>query len=563
MSFNASTTSQDHASPLSHSRIQQQHRRQRRLSIPLHNLLTLVLWTVVLVLHESVVISVSAGAAASSKSMTYATSSAAPDSLSSVVGRSSATSEGGVTYEQGQQQQQYQAPPPQQQQQQNVVLQLFGYVKTSVVRTVNGCGQMWTNHGRCNDIRKKMKVHRDAVKQSWLDNDEPVSTPERRELLQTIGTQGAGAISFEEYVFLQKGKEDRSKLFSLCFLMFGAPKFLPYALMLNPDMLPSPFQATSSTNSGGGDSQAAALDATTGETIWMKQSRERSRAVVECLLNIEQQAKVVPALAKFNIFGKQKQERKKQALTTLSMQMAQCFNRPSTSKLEGAKSVLAKLEPWLYQSEEWTRGQERLVHVPAVIVKGICNIIGGPVGAGGLLSGLQPHFMTRGRLIRHLKSVEDADDFLVQSETDLTTLSKRLLLEACSARLCMGPNASKEELRQNLEDWLTLTVRQPAERLLQGQMQPQYAMRESSSTTDEEGKESEIVQDPAEPTDLYYNGNLARMALMGYYSCLYTRDARSASCLPRLLFSGAGAAPSPLSSPSSEGSRAGRRFSLK
>lgn len=531
--------------------------------MPLHNLLTLVLWTVALVLHESVVISVSAGAAASSKSMTYATSAAAPDSLSAVVDRSSASSEGGLTYEQGQQQQQYQVPSSSQQQ--NVVLQLFGYVKTSVVRTVNGCGQMWTNHGRCNDIRKKMKVYRDAVKQSWLDNDEPVSTPERRELLQSIVTQGAGAISFEEYVFLQKGKEDRSKLFSLCFLMFGAPKFLPYALMLNPDMLPSPFQATSSNNgAGGGDSQVAAMDATTGETIWMKQSRERSRAVVECLLNIEQQAKVVPALAKFNIFGKQKQERKKQALTTLSRQMAQCFDRPSTSKLEGAQSVLAKLEPWLYQTEEWTRGQERLVHVPAVIVKGICNVIGGPVGAGGLLSGLQPHFMTRGRLIRHLKSVEDADDFLVQSETDLTTLSKRLLLEACSARLCMGPNASKEELRQNLEDWLALTVRQPAERLLQGQMQPQYALRESSSTIDGEGRESDTVQDPTESTDLYYNGNLARMALMGYYSCLYTRDARSASCLPRLLFSGAGAAPSPLTSSTSlEGSRAGRRFGLK
>jgi hypothetical protein len=37
---------------------------------------------------------------------------------------------------------------------------------------------------------------------------------------------------------------------------------------------------------------------------------------------------------------------------------------------------------------------------------------------------------------------------------------------------------------------------------------------------------------------LYYNGNLARIALMGYYGLQAVQDSRCASALPRLVFAG-------------------------
>lgn len=110
----------------------------------------------------------------------------------------------------------------------NVVVQLFGYVKTSITRTIDGCGQLWSNHGKCNAIRKKIAVYRDELKHRWEEENESLSN-EQKQLLKTK----IGGISFEEYSFLQKGKEDRGKVMNLLFLMWGAPRFLPYALLFN------------------------------------------------------------------------------------------------------------------------------------------------------------------------------------------------------------------------------------------------------------------------------------------------------------------------------------------
>jgi hypothetical protein len=127
----------------------------------------------------------------------------------------------------------------------NPVGQLVGYVKTSVVRTVDGCQELWSNHGRCNDIRRKMKQHSDGVREQWETDaaDSGVTNPMTKQEIKQRLKSVQGGITYDDYIFLQKGKEDRGKVLNMGFLMWGAPKFLPYALMFNPDMLPSPFQS--------------------------------------------------------------------------------------------------------------------------------------------------------------------------------------------------------------------------------------------------------------------------------------------------------------------------------
>jgi len=378
----------------------------------------------------------------------------------------------------------------------NVAGQLVGYVKTSVTKTVDGIGQLWSNHSKCNDIRKKIGAYREHLKLEWEEQGQDI-TSERKHLLKTK----VGGITFEEYTFLQKGKEDRGKVMNLLFLMWGAPKILPYALLFNPDMLPSPFLSHDDSTQG-------------GESIWAKQSRERSAAVIQALLKLEKDAKVTPALAKINIFGKKKQEEQKSQLTQLVRRAGEYMHKwPSVN----ASHVLSQLD--LYRADtDFGRAEKRLCGVPKTIVAGLSGVLG---GGTGLLSSLQPHFMTRGRVVGHVTKVTESDDFLVSSKVDLTSINRRLLQEACSERMiAAGPKSTTDEMRQDLEEWLDLAVRQPDARLVQ------HAIANNGSVS-------------------YYNGNLARMALMAYYSCLAARDDRSTLQLPRLLYSGSSPLPSP------------------
>ena len=363
----------------------------------------------------------------------------------------------------------------------NLVVQFASYVKHSVVKTVDGCGQLWKNHGRCNDIRQKLSVHREAVKLEWEGESGSLSTPQKVRLKTLMG-----GISYEEYVFLQKGKEDRSKVFNLMFLMWGAPRFLPYALMFNPDMLPSPFRDTT---------------AVAGESMWATQSRERSTAVIQALLKIERDARVTPALAKLNIFGKKKQEASKQQLLHVIDTMATTLVSPLPPRA-GAEQLLRQLHPHLYREDaDFTRAEQRLCHVPKSLVEAMSGLLSG--GNLGVLAALQPNFLTRGRVVGHLRKVADSDDFLLTTSTNLTSIPKRYLQEACSERFLGVVGRSTDDLRHQLDDWLVL----------------------NTPDTATEG------QPP-----LYYNANVARLALMGYYSCWAARDAQSALRLPRLLF---------------------------
>jgi len=94
----------------------------------------------------------------------------------------------------------------------------------------------------------------------------------------------------------------------------------------------------------------------------------------------------------------------------------------------------------------------------------------------------------------------------------LRTLTPELLQEACSRRLIGGPGRSVEEMVDGLSVWLDLAVKRPLD-----------VVKSSNSLNGGE---------------LYYNGNLARMALLSYNAIGGARDARSSSFLPRLMYQG-------------------------
>jgi hypothetical protein len=399
----------------------------------------------------------------------------------------------------------------------NPVGQLVGYVKTSVVRTVDGCQELWSNHGRCNEIRKKMSQHRALVQEQWeseaVDSGVTMTKQDIKQRLKSV----QGGITYDDYIFLQKGKEDRGKVLNMGFLMWGAPKFLPYAMMFNPDMLPSPFQSVIPTT----------------ETSAQKLSRERSAAVIETLLAMEKNVVVNGMFAKMNIFGGKKREEQKAQLADITSRTASLMRAPqmqaatntavATNTGAGASLVLQQLESHLYSATEFTKSEKRCNQVPACIAKGLGNVIGG----GGMFAAIAPSFLARGKVMGHIKKVADADEFITQSDIDLKSINKRLLKEACNERLIGGPNRSEDELRSNLQDWLNLVVTQPAARL-------QKAAAANGAGPDPASSSASSLSVPS----LYYNENLARLALMGYYSCVSVRDARSASVLPRLLFGG-------------------------
>jgi hypothetical protein len=369
----------------------------------------------------------------------------------------------------------------------NVVTQLFGSVKDSVVRTVDGTREMWSNHGRCNDIRAKQKDYRENLKKQWEFEDPGLTPQDLKKRLQDVD----GGISYDDFVFLGKGLEDRGKLMRCMFLTWRIPQSFPYAFIYFPQMLPSPF--------------APLPDGSAKETTLEKISRQRSHVVIKTLLAMEQRAKVVPAVAKINIFARDKQQKNLDKMASLGEATAKAISTPGARKAVGAGLVLNSLEDRLYKAEELTRGEKGLTSLANPIIKGLIECIEGPFPLSVVMP-VVPTFMARAILCNQLKKIEDADEFLVKQKVDLDSLSTARLLEACNDRLIGGPGYSDEELRQGLADWLDLAVLQPNNRV--------------------------------EQTGEFYNGNLARTALLSYYSMDGTRDARSASYLPRLLFQG-------------------------
>lgn len=364
----------------------------------------------------------------------------------------------------------------------NPLVQLGGYVKDSLVRFKDGSGELITNHKKCNAIREKQKAYLTAVQST-------MSEEEKKKMGKRI-TPTTGGITYEEFDFLQKGKEDRSKLGNIAFMMFAAPNFLPYAFMFFPDMLPGPFKAN--TNKMG-----------LQYSKWDMISRERSHAVIKALVNLERDARVPPAIANLNPFGKGKTKRNMERIERFGQAAAAVLVTKGAVGDAGANVALNLLRDQIYvPADSLGKKEQFLVNIPKNIIKSLCQALEAPTPPSDFL----PSFVIRGRVLAGIKMVSNADEFLVNQKIDLNTISSDLLLEACNSRLISAVGKTDEEMRAHLANWLDMAVIQP----------------------------SLMV----EKTGLKYNANLARTVLLSYHAIDAARDAQSSSYLPRLMFQG-------------------------
>mmetsp|Transcript_26436 Transcript_26436/g.40949 ORF Transcript_26436/g.40949 Transcript_26436/m.40949 type:complete len:440 (-) Transcript_26436:216-1535(-) len=325
----------------------------------------------------------------------------------------------------------------------NPIVQLATFVRDSFARFVNGTKELYANHQTCNAIRSKQKT---SVK-----------------------------ITFEEFEFLRKGKEDRSKVANILFLMIFSSSVLPYALMMFPNMLPVPFQPRDDTL-----------------TKYHTLSRVRTHAVMETMLAIENAAIIPPISSKLNPFSG-KAVRREMARMTDFCGNANLFFQATTPAqiLELLGSTLQFPVGENVQKE--VNQQTKLMTVPKQIIKGL----GKSTGISN--SPIMPTFMVRGKLTEYLKSLSESDKFLVEEKVDLNSINDNVLLEACTLRFIGTPDSSPDELRRGLAIWLQHAVVRPG-----------------------------VQQN--------YNENLGRVALLCYNAIQGARDGRSESQLPRLMF---------------------------
>jgi LETM1-like protein len=268
---------------------------------------------------------------------------------------------------------------------------------------------------------------------------------------------------------------------------------------------------------------------------------------------MEQQAAAVTGnfLENLNIFGKQKQAAKRSQLQTLVAETSDFFRtRPLTvaPSTPTAQDLLRRLSPLLYQvDKDFTRSERRLCHVPPCIVQGLARAVAGQ-GLPGVVAQLTPAFLQRGKLVGHLQKVAAADQFLVQAGIDLETIPKRLLQEACQERLiAVGPHRSTTELRASLSEWLQLSTIQPALYLTERATasdakflgaETGQRLEASTGTSTISAETADEPVDSTPPPVVYFNDNLARMALLACNGCAAVRDEHSASRLPLTLCAG-------------------------
>mmetsp|Transcript_20739 Transcript_20739/g.43244 ORF Transcript_20739/g.43244 Transcript_20739/m.43244 type:complete len:106 (-) Transcript_20739:83-400(-) len=96
--------------------------------------------------------------------------------------------------------------------------------------------------------------------------------------------------------------------------------------------------------------------------------------------------------------------------------------------------------------------------------------------------------------------------FWLNKKIDIDSIDSLLLEQACSARLIGGPGWTDEERKEGLLNWLEQTEILPKEESQNGAG--------------------------------YFNGNLARAALMCYHAVDGTRDSRADSRLLRVMYQG-------------------------
>jgi hypothetical protein len=174
-----------------------------------------------------------------------------------------------------------------------------------------------------------------------------------------------------------------------------------------------------------------------------------------------------------------------------------------------------------------TKGMQRLVGVPKPLLDGLSSAVFDTSPTPGarapktgaiatVMATLTPNVVTRNKLVIHLATLEEQDEFFVFESDDpkdenspVNRLALEELYQACHDR-CIGTSTSSEaQLRNELNKWLEYTVQQPRQ---------VFAQQEGSSE------------------NLYYNGNMARVVLMCANAAEATMEERTCSTLPPLLF---------------------------
>jgi len=292
-----------------------------------------------------------------------------------------------------------------------------------------------------------------------------------------------GGITYEEYDFLRKGLMDRNKLFAVVVVSLCLPNYFVYYLWSFPDMMPTPF-----------------LKGKDGGEV----SRERCHAVISTMLDMEKGARVAPWSSKLNPFGRKATERAMERLGSLTALGCGTMEEYGANGSGGMKLVAKKLQSQIYTSDPPSKQQRLLAGniLPKQMMKGLTKAI----GADPLNKGASPFGIGA---VKHIESVTLADEFLVDQKIELDSITSTLLAEACSARLIGGPGWTDAERREALATWLNEMEIGPREVV---------ASKDGGS--------------------LYYNGNLARAALMCYNAVDGTRDSRADSSLLRVMYQG-------------------------
>lgn len=371
-------------------------------------------------------------------------------------------------------------------------------------------------------------------------------------------------ISYAEYNFLQRGKIDRGKVGQLLFLMVFSPNFLPYAFWFFPNILPTPFmnaakigetgiltpwatavqsrvhavlktictieqQAMNAPVVSGGFSLnpfgGGKKDAAHQHQHIMCLLYQQAKNIYLPLLLESSQARHLSGESPSSGIKKWKNMLMHQTVSTEDndnevlelvhrngdnqdlIEMSNAVEEP------GPTTVLAKLEAPLkiYSNTTLTKGEQRLVGFPKPLLDGLSSAIfdtsptpGTQASKSGavatIISNLTPNFVTRNKLVAHLTTLEQQDEFLCFEQGEVR-LTLEELYQVCHDR-CIGTSTSTEaELRQKLQNWLHCTV-----------------------------------QHPRYSNQLFYNGNMARMVLMCANAAEATMEERSCSALPALLY---------------------------
>lgn len=159
---------------------------------------------------------------------------------------------------------------------------------------------------------------------------------------------------FADYIFLQKGKGDRRKVLDRAFLMWGTPRFLPYALWFNPDLLPPTFK------------NAAANAETTLETTAQRFAREQTVSILSTLANLERQAKTQAAgcfFSSLNLFGGSAKKNKQTLLVAVYNHTKSFLINNNNLQNDDSMQPLRSL---VNKGELVTRAEQKLVGVPAL-----------------------------------------------------------------------------------------------------------------------------------------------------------------------------------------------------